>query len=198
MVDVYIMRHGQTEANVEQILIGRGDSPFTAEGWQQPARVAEHLKQVSLSVIYSSPMDRALRTSELVLEAFGQPIRLETEVAIAEIDAGDFSGLSFEQIRQRVPDVRSLVEFPYPGGESWTDVQDRTLRFVWELESRHEDEAVLLVTHAGVISVLVAESLKQPVERYIQTRFGHDFLGHFEVKGASIVGYEKVAGTVDD
>ncbi len=196
-LDVYVMRHGETEANVRQILMGRGDSPFTAAGRSQPAQVARHLRGRRLACVYSSPMERARRTAALVVESLGEPIPIREEVAIAEVDAGDFTGLSFQEVRRRVPDGVILGEFRYPGGESWAEVQARAVDFVKGLPARHAGAAALLVTHAGVIAGLVAEYLGEPIERYIRTRFGHDFLGRLFLEGHAIVGYEKLAGTVD-
>ncbi len=196
-LQVYLMRHGETEANVRQILLGRGDSPFTDAGWGQPGEVASHLRTRRLDHIYVSPMSRARRTAELVLETLARPIPLSFEAAIAEIDAGEYTGLTFQEVRRRVPAAARVGEFRYPGGESWQDVQDRALDFVLGLEGRHNGDAVLLVTHAGVIASLVAAFVGEPVRRYIRVRFGHDFLGRLTIASGAIVGYEKLAGTVD-
>ena len=196
-LDAYIMRHGETEANVGQILIGRGDSPFTEAGKLHPVEVARHLHDRLFARIYVSPQARAQRTAALVLDTLRRPIPLETEDALAEIDAGEFEGLSFQEVMARLPEDAVLGEFRYPNGESWDAVQARAVNFVTGLESNHEDDAVLLVTHAGVIAGLVAEYVGERIERYIKTRFGHDFLGRLSVEDGAIVGYEKIAGTVD-
>lgn len=198
-VDVYVMRHGETEANVQRVLSGRGDSPFTDRGRRQPLKVARHLASRPLACIYSSPVARARRTADLVRDALGAEITLTVEPAIAEIDAGAYTGLTFQEVRrraratgERIPDLR------YPGGESWSDVQARAVSFVSRLEERHPGDAVLLVTHAGVIAGLVAHCLGEPIAEFIRRRFGHDFLGRLRVTGGAIAEYEKVTGTVDD
>jgi len=197
-LDVYVMRHGETEANVRQVLVGRSDSPFTAAGREHPGGVAQHIADVPLACIYSSPMERAQRTTALVLERLGRDIPVHTESAIAEIDAGEYTGLPFEEVRRRVPRDAVLGHFRYPGGESWKEVQKRALRFVLGLEERHaEGDAVLMITHAGVIAALVADFLDEPIERYIRTRFGHDFLGRLRLEDGTFVEYERVVGTVD-
>ncbi|MGD8697975.1 MAG: histidine phosphatase family protein [Gemmatimonadales bacterium] len=196
-VDVYLMRHGETEGNVAEVLMGRGDSPFTAAGWRQPVEVARHMDGQPLACIYTSPMARTQRTARLVVETLGRPISIQTEWAIAEIDAGEFTGLTFSEVRERLSDDAVLGEFSYPGGESWADVQQRALEFVLELETRHAGESVLLVTHAGVIAGVVAEYVGEPIERYIRTRFGHDYLGRLRVARGAFVSYEKIVGTVD-
>ncbi len=196
-VDVYLMRHGETEGNVGQVLMGRGDSPFTAAGWQQPVEVARQLDSQPLGCIYTSPMARTQRTAKLVVEALGRPIAVHTETAIAEIDAGEFTGLTFGEIRAHVSDDAILGEFCYPGGESWADVQKRAVDFVLQLEGRHPGESVLLVTHAGVIAGLVAVYVGEPIERFIRTRFGHDYLGRLTIAEGDFVSYERIVGTVD-
>lgn len=194
---VYLMRHGETLGNVDEVLLGRGDSPFTDRGREQPIMVARHLQGRGVTCIYTSPMDRTLRTAELVRGSLDAAVPIVEEQAIAEIDAGDFTGLSFEQVKRRLPVGAVLGEFRYPEGESWQEVQRRSLAFLSELERRHREESVLLVTHAGVIASLVARYFDEPIERYIRTRFGHDYLGLLTLEDSEIVGYEKVVGTVD-
>lgn len=199
-VDVLVMRHGETEANVRKILVGREDSPFTSAGERHPLEVARHLAKRQIRCVYTSPMARTRRTAALVLEALGRDLPVRTEAAIAEIDAGDFTGLSFEQVRARVQDHRIDLDrfggFRYPGGESWRDVQRRAVDFVSSLEAHHEGEEILLVTHAGVIAGLVAVVESGTLEDHIRTRFGHDFLGQLRVEAGEIVEYRRLVGTV--
>lgn len=197
-LDVYVMRHGETEANVREVLVGRGDSPFTSAGRKHPAAVAKHLVGIPLACIYTSPVERARRTTELVLEGLRRDVPVRVEAAIAEIDAGEFTGLSFDEVRRRLPRDAVLGQFRYPGGESWREVQERAVGFVSGLEERHpEHEPLLVVTHAGVIAGLVAKYLEEPIESYIRTRFGHDFLGRFRLEARALIDYDRIVGTVD-
>lgn len=196
-MEVYLMRHGETEANVAEVLVGREDSPFTDAGWRQPVDVARQLDSRPLACIYSSPMARTLRTAKLVVETLGRPIELKTDMALAEIDAGDFTGLTFADVRSQLSHGAVLGQFRYPGGESWVEVQRRAVAFALDLEQRHAEESVLLVTHAGVIAGLVAAYLRERIEAYIRTRFGHDYLGRLTIAEGAFVAYEKITGTVD-
>lgn len=196
-VDVYLVRHGEVEANVRQVLAGRSDSPFTAAGLRHPETLAAALSSVPFAKIYTSPIRRARETAERLRAALAPALPLEEVWAIAEIDAGEFEGLRFEEVRARVRGFGQTDDYRYPGGESWGDVQKRALAFVYGLERRHPGEAVLLVTHAGVIASVVAYHLGEPVGRYIRVRFGHDFVGRLRVEGGRIAGYERIQGTVD-
>lgn len=196
-VDVYLVRHGEVEANVREILVGRGDSPFTEAGLRQPAELAGVLSRFRLAKIYTSPMRRARESAARIREALGRDLAVEEAWAIAEIDAGAFEGLAFQEVRARAREFGRSGDFRYPGGESWADVQRRALAFVLDLERRHPGDAVLLVTHAGVIASLVAHHLGEPVGRYVRVRFGHDFVGRLRVESSRIVEYERIQGTVD-
>ena len=195
-VEVYLMRHGETEANVREVLIGRGDSPFTDAGRRHPLEVARHLEALSFTCVYTSPMARTHKTAAILLRVLDRVVPVRQEIAIAEIDAGEYEGLTFQEVRERVAGDRRLGEFRYPGGESWRDVQSRAVGFVTRLNARHESEAVLVVTHAGVIAGLVAHVLDEPIELFIRTRFDHDFLGRLRVENGAIVDYERLAGNV--
>ncbi len=200
-VEVLLMRHGETEANVRQILIGREDSPFTAAGRRHVLQVARHLESLSFSCVYVSPMERTRRTADLLLAALGRCVPTQTETALSEIDTGEFTSLSFQQVRERIRerlgDLSRFGEFRYPGGESWRDVQSRAVRFVSALEDGHVNETVLLVTHAGVIAGLVARAVDEPIETHIRIRYGHDYLGMLRVEKGAIAHYSQLAGTVD-
>jgi len=191
------MRHGETEANVQSVLLGRADSPFTEAGWLQPVEVARHLDGSGLDRVYVSPMARTQRTADLVLETLGRTIPIETVEELAEIDAGEFTGLTFQQVYERLPSDAVLGHFRYPGGESWQEVQIRAVEFVLGLEGRHAQDSILLVTHAGVIAGLVAAYVGEPIEKYIRTRFGHDYLGCLTIESGVFRGYDRVTGTVD-
>jgi len=196
-LQAYIMRHGETEANVQNVLLGRQDSPFTEAGWLHPVEVARHLDGNELDLLYVSPMARAQRTADLVLETLDRRIPLETVEALAEIDAGEFTGLTFQQVYERLPSDAVLGHFRYPGGESWQEVQTRAVDFVLGLEDDHATGSILLVTHAGVIAGLVAAYVDDPIERFIRTRFGHDFLGRLTIDSGRFRKYDRLTGTVD-
>lgn len=196
-VDVYVVRHGEVEANVREVLAGRTDSPFTTAGLRHPEALAAALSAVPFARIYTSPIQRARETAERIRARWARPVPLEETWAIAEIDAGEFEGLRFEEVRARVRDFGRVGDFRYPGGESWGEVQQRALEFLFGLERRHSGAAVLLVTHAGVIASIVAHHQGEPIGRYIRVRFGHDFVGRLRVRAGRITEYEHVQGTVD-
>ncbi len=64
---IYIIRHGQTELNITNVLQGRSNHPLNETGIRQAEEAAERLKDISFDVVYSSPLIRAVRTAEIIV-----------------------------------------------------------------------------------------------------------------------------------
>ncbi len=140
---------------------GQLDVDLSPAGRLQAERLAGELGAVPLATVYSSPLQRALRTALPVAVAHGlRPVVL---TALAEIDFGELEGLRYEEIERRYPDVwREWAERPFsvrfPGGEDWRSLRVRVLDAVAALARRHEGETVAVVAHGGVLRVLLAAS----------------------------------------
>ncbi|MDL2345288.1 histidine phosphatase family protein [Deinococcus sp. MIMF12] len=146
---VYLLRHGQTEWNVEGRPQGRLDSPLTPLGVAQARAHAVTLSGVPLRHAYSSPMGRARRTAEFVLEERAVPLTvLET---LAEVDAGELAGLLKAERVNRFPDLaaareRDKYRTVLPGGESYETASPRAARALQTI-SRSGGGNVLIVSH---------------------------------------------------
>lgn len=108
-------------------------------------------------IVFSSPLLRARETAEIIASSLG-PVRLFVEPDLMEIDVGDFSGLTYDEIEQRMPDdYRRLREgklLAFPGGESRERFLERIVRALEGIAARHPDDDVLVVTHGGAIASL--------------------------------------------
>jgi len=148
----YLLRHGQTEWNVQGRPQGRSDSPLTPLGVAQAQAHAVTLAKVPFSHAYSSPMGRAVRTAQIVLE--GRKVPLSVLDGLAEVDAGELAGLVKAERVARFPELsaereRDKYHTVLPGGESYETASPRTAR---ALQAVREAGAgpVLIVTHEMV------------------------------------------------
>src|SRR5262249_40199384 len=148
--------------------------------------------------IYSSPLARC-RDAAQILSA-GQPLEPVTLDALRELDFGQVEGLTYTEIEQRYPELyRQWMERPtqvrFPGGESFGDMRTRVLRAVKGLVERHAGESIVLVTHAGVIRIVLADALGMEPDHIfrIGQRYGGISLIHY-VDGVPVV--ELVNGTL--
>jgi len=152
MKTFYLMRHGESEANVNRIFAAkRIDPPLTERGIQQATTQAEILKQSNLSAIYASPLLRAKQTAGIINKHHG--LEILTSGDLYEIDVGILDGED-----QNDPDKWSLytniidkwgqnfTDIAFPNGESLEDVRVRLNSFFNSLKNGN-DKPVLIVAH---------------------------------------------------
>ena len=168
-----LIRHAESEGNAQGRLQGRKEFPLSQRGVAQATALAERLSSIPVAAIYASPIRRALDTAEAVATRIG--LTVSTDPRIQEYDFGDkLSGLTWQEIREREPDVvASLVsdrsEFPsYPGEEGRQAFRDRVHAAITEIVERHAaDQHVAVVTHAGPVIGYLMEVLGRVYSRPI-------------------------------
>jgi probable phosphoglycerate mutase len=151
---IFLIRHGQTEFNVQRRLQGRMDSPLTELGVEQARRMGEVLKAVAGEPerwrVISSPLGRTLRTAEIVRETIGLGCEIETDDRLMEIDVGGWEGLNGEEIEAMTPGARSASGWllTAPGGETWETASARVA--AWLDEHDLADGSLRLVVSHGI------------------------------------------------
>jgi probable phosphoglycerate mutase len=157
VTDLYLIRHGQSVANVSPVVGGmRGDAGLTDLGRQQAGRLEEWLRaeRFRADVLYTSTLPRALETSGYVARALD--LEAVADDGLQELRPGEADGLSLADWRAAYPPVGSgPIEDPFepfsPGGESWATFIPRAGAALARLLTRHEGERVVAVTHGGVV-----------------------------------------------
>ncbi len=152
---IYFIRHGQTVLNKNKILTGQTETPLTEEGIEQ---AQEALKSISndFNIIYSSDLDRCLKTAEILNTNMQVPVI--SDARLRERNFGSFGGKTWleadptGELRQIDKDQKYNYR-PY-GGESAEDVKERILSCVGEIKSKYPNEKVLVVSSGGVIRLL--------------------------------------------
>jgi broad specificity phosphatase PhoE len=146
------------------------------KGEMQAQRLAERFKNVTLNAIYSSPLDRALQTAEVL--ARNMKLEVKKSTAANEIDFGEWTGKTFDELSgddqwRRFNSHRSMTTIP--GGESFLEVQNR----MKEIDARarqHGNARVAIVSHADVIRAAVAYFATTPI----------DLIERFEISPCSV------------
>jgi alpha-ribazole phosphatase/probable phosphoglycerate mutase len=162
---LWLIRHGEPVPDVRGRCYGRLDVSLSPEGRRQIESVAERLAPEPLAAIYASPRKRALESAEII--ATPHSCGIETENNLSEIDFGDFEGRTYDEISQRYPEIyRQWMERPteveFPHGESFSKLHARVTHALAVLLDRHSGQSVVLVTHGGVIRIVLAEVLSIP------------------------------------
>lgn len=160
-LEVYLIRHGETEWNVAGKIQGHTDIPLNENGAVQAQQLGEQLKHVPFSAVYSSDLARALKTASL---ATGLPEQeIKTTPLLRERHMGCFEGRSGQEYwqllrREQVGQTAPEVVLAWRGDESvesFADVFARLLPFFKALQVSHPGETVLVSSHAHVLAALL-------------------------------------------
>lgn len=166
MTRIILVRHGQTEWNIEsgagERFRGRVDLPLDDTGLAQAHALAERLANRLIVAVYSSPLKRAVETARPIAQQLSLPV--QPLPAVIDINYGDWQGLSSAEVAKVYPDLyRRWLEKPhlvkFPNGESLRQVRRRGMATLKEVTARHEGRVVLLVAHQVVNKVLVCAML---------------------------------------
>lgn len=158
--DLFLIRHGQTDANLTRRFVGRTDIPLDPLGVAQAARIADRMRNEPLDALFTSPMLRARQTAEAVSRTVDCDVQVVA--GLEEIDFGDAEGLTLEEIDVQFPELRTLresvddIEFGWPAGERRVDFHARVLSAITGILARSEGQRVGVVCHGGVIASIVA------------------------------------------
>ncbi|MFJ4343747.1 alpha-ribazole phosphatase family protein [Pseudomonas sp. NPDC089401] len=166
-----LLRHGETEQGGG--LRGSLDDALTDKGWAQMRDAVAGAGP--WDVLVSSPLQRCARFAETL----GLPVQLEAD--LQELHFGEWEGRSALQIMQTQAD--ELGRFwadPYgftpPGGEPVSAFAERVFGAVERLQRAHAGKRVLLVSHGGVMRLLLAHARGLPREQLLQVEVGHGAL----------------------
>ena len=143
-MNLYLIRHGETAWSLSGQHTGRTDIPLTPQGEQDARTLAQALRAVKFSRVFTSPRQRARRTCELV----GLDGVAEIEPDLVEWDYGDYEGQRSEEIRKRRPDW-NLFRVGCPRGESPAGVSGRADRLIAQFRTLKGNVAIFSHGHLG-------------------------------------------------
>lgn len=157
MTKFLLIRHATTDS-VGKRLSGRlAGINLNENGRMQADELAEQLKGLSITAIYSSPLERTMQTADAISNVLGlKPVVCED---FLEINFGEWTNLTFQELDsepqfKRFNSFRSFTRVP--GGESMLEAQLRMVKGIEELCINHPDETVIIVSHSDLIKATVA------------------------------------------
>ena len=161
---IIFLRHGQAENNTKKILAGRSPGVnLTETGIEQAEQSGRMLKKLNISAIYSSSIDRAKQTADIV----GKHCDLEVVIddRLIELDMGKFTKMPYDEIFAKHGNVflkfyEGSEEVSENGVETFSKVQKRVLDMADFIINKHKNENVVLVTHMDPIKAMIGKVLK--------------------------------------
>ena len=162
---IYVVRHGETEWNAINKVLGRTDMPLNDEGIKQAHEIACSLKDVKIDVFLCSPLCRARQTADAISNVTG--IRYTIDDRLIEQDFGKFEGVDRFDGEHQAAKREYFVR--YPGGESFFDLAARVYPLIEELGETN----ALLVTHGGICRIIRSYFEDMGNEEFVQFAQGN-------------------------
>ena len=172
-MQIYIVRHGETESNREGVFQGQTDSGLLESGFELARQTGAALAEegVRFDAAFSSPLSRAWNTARTVLDASGNAdVPLQREDRLLEVSMGDYEGKRFRPGEREVDEgsVKLFFEDPFafpgfPNGEDAATVCARTQGFLAELAGR-AFENVLVSTHGFALRAMLNRLYDDPAD----------------------------------
>lgn len=183
--ELILVRHGQTAANIDGLLVGRKDVLLTDLGHRQAERAASRVQELKPEALVTSPLQRARQTAAPISALTNLLPKVEED--IAEFSFGDLEGWSERDVFNAHPHLRPLLrgeahpDEMWPNGESGTTFLARVFAGLGRIVADHPDSRVVVVTHGGVIGSFVARMASESATSFFPYLVGNCSISTFSV-----------------
>ena len=168
MTRIILIRHGETDWNIEGRWQGQADVALNQTGWRQAQEMAHALEAAGITAIYSSDLLRARQTAQVLADACGLPVHLDSR--LREIHQGEWQGMLFSEIQARHAQAyqdqkQNPLGFAPPGGETAVEVRQRIVSAAQDLIRLHPGDTIAVVSHGFALAILIAHLRGEPFDR---------------------------------
>lgn len=163
MTRLVIVRHAESDLNLQKRIQGQIDSVLTPKGVAQARKLAARIKNFKVDKIYSSDLGRAYSTTVEITRHW--KVKIIRDPKLREINLGDWEGMTPKEVDELYDKgyqkwLKKPSKCLIPKSENLADFRKRIAGRVREIAQANEGKTVLLVTHGGAITALMAEWLK--------------------------------------
>jgi broad specificity phosphatase PhoE len=153
---IYLVRHGESEANINKRFSGITDVNLSLKGREQARQAGLNLKFEKISNIYSSPLTRARDTAQIISKEINfDENKINTDNSLIEVNFGLFENLTWDEIESSYKDeseswIANKIKYKFPEGEGYYDIIKRVSFFIDNVPDNS-----IIVTHFGVIQSIL-------------------------------------------
>jgi broad specificity phosphatase PhoE len=175
---IYLVRHGRTSWNKDEVFRGTIDIPLDDFGRLQAQAVGQelHRRELINPVFFSSPLQRAQETAQIACSYFGH-IRVNTETAFTDLNFGEWQGKAKTEVAEKYPQLyRSWQDEPdhvvFPGGDNLVGICRRAEAALFGIAEENSDRDTVIVTHRVVIKALLSRLFSNSLGAFWKIRQG--------------------------
>ena len=163
VLKLYIVRHGETQWNVEKRFQGQTDSDLTEKGKEKVGKTGEELKNILFDAVYTSELGRAVKSAEIILSKnINKKNKLQKLSELNEVYFGKWQGLSYDEIFEKYPEEANNYFYDMKKycaknieAEELKDALDRFLKGMDKIVKNHKTGNILVVTHGTVLEMFI-------------------------------------------
>ncbi|GFP74125.1 histidine phosphatase family protein [Clostridium fungisolvens] len=174
-----LIRHGETEGNLNGIYQGIKDYPLSEEGKLQNLKLKSKLENINVDKVYYSTMERAKKTADAIFDFSSSAIYFEENLSFNEINFGLWDGKDYKYISKNYSEqFQSFIDdfkiFKFPEGESFKDFYNRVSEGIRKIiKVSKEEDNIAIVAHGGTIRVILCELLGFNYEGFYKFNISH-------------------------
>jgi alpha-ribazole phosphatase len=190
MLEIILVRHGETAWNKKETFRGRADIDLNETGIRQAELLGKYLSAEKIDHIYASPLKRAARTAKAIAD--WQKIKVKKIDSLLDLDFGEWEGLTLKEAEERDPELyqdwRDTPEqVRLPGGESLQDISSRVKPFLDDAVTRCGEGKIALVTHQVVLKVTICMLLRLGNAGFWNIKIDTGAITRFEFDGNLVI-----------
>ena len=167
--EILMIRHGQTDWNLQKRLQGHSDTPLNENGIKQALTLAQTLRNEPLSAVFSSDLQRAYKTAKEIAKLHNLPVQKDPN--LRERCYGAFEGMSKPEIKEQYPESHAAwyaadPDHLFPSGkrvaESIREFHHRAISTIVQIASQYAGKKIALIAHFGIIESAYRASQDMP------------------------------------
>jgi len=187
---LFLLRHGETQANIEQRYQGQGSSDLSELGILESSSLSKALAKEKFSAIYSSTLSRSFETARIIAKPHS--IDVIQVPGLIERHYGEWENLTFEEIKKRYTKIYEswLIEpgkTRIPGAEPLTELQKRGVTAIENLIGKHKDRAICVVGHGGMNRAILFHYMNIDLNNFWRIKQDNCCVNLIEFDGAPMV-----------
>jgi broad specificity phosphatase PhoE len=157
---IFLIRHGESQQNVDDVLSGVTDVPLSQKGKEQCAVLSQYFKNVPIEKVFTSPLQRAKQSADIIFPKHKLPIQIAE--TLIEFNYGDYEGYRRSQYDADIDDViRQWLTSPstltFPGGDNIQEHARKSFMGIEQLASQNKNAVIACISHRTTIRLVVAK-----------------------------------------
>lgn len=181
----FLLRHGETEYQLKKVKIRYPwieTTPIllTEQGERQIENVAQKLKKEKIDLIYSSDTSRTCHTAKIVVRELG--LKIIFDPRLRDLNLGIYCGRPMKEFFRDFPDPKKRFSKRPKDGESWSDCKQRVIDFIEDIDKKHKNKKILIISHADPLWLLEGAIKGLSNEELLEQKFRRETIKAGELR----------------